>query len=101
MGNSPLVCWPSFDYDTANQLLLNRVRESMSLEDLRGIAKPLDEILRMPEVLRITKLCRATIYNYVNAGTFPKPVKLGARASGWLKSEVTAWLEARKAERDL
>ena len=32
-------------------------------------------------------------------GKFPKPVKLGARAVGWVESEVTTWLESRKALR--
>jgi prophage regulatory protein len=59
-----------------------------------------EEVFRMPEVLQVTKLCRATIYNHVKAGLFPKPIKLNGRASGWLKSEVMSWIEARKAERD-
>lgn len=30
----------------------------------------------------------------------PKPIALGKRSSMFLRSEVDAWLEARKAERD-
>jgi prophage regulatory protein len=31
---------------------------------------------------------------------FPKPVRLGPNAVGWLKSEIEAWQQARIAERD-
>ena len=31
---------------------------------------------------------------------FPNPIKLGARSVGYLRQEVDAWLEQRKAERD-
>lgn len=31
---------------------------------------------------------------------FPKPIMLGPRSKGFLVSEVEAWLEARKAQRD-
>nr|ART37181.1 D478 [uncultured bacterium] len=30
-------------------------------------------------------------------GQFPRRVKIGVRAVGWLESEVTAWLESRVA----
>lgn len=41
----------------------------------------------------------ATIYAEIKAGRFPKPVKLG-RSSRWPESEISAWIEARKRERD-
>ncbi|WP_256737840.1 helix-turn-helix transcriptional regulator [Paraburkholderia fungorum] len=43
------------------------------------------------------------MYDYLNPKsprhdpTFPKPVKLGASAVGWIDHEVTAWLESRIA----
>jgi prophage regulatory protein len=40
-------------------------------------------------------LSRSTIYLRVAQGTFPKAVSLGARAVGWLESEVDEWLNAR------
>lgn len=43
---------------------------------------------------------RSAIYAMVAEGSFPKPIKLGARAVGWLESEVSAWLQDRvKASR--
>jgi len=52
-------------------------------------------ILRLPIVKARTGLSRSTIYVRVSDGTFPKPVSLGARAVGWLESEIDAWLSAR------
>jgi prophage regulatory protein len=31
---------------------------------------------------------------------FPQSIKLGPRAVGWAESEITAWLESRKARRE-
>lgn len=56
--------------------------------------------LRRRDVEARTGLSRSTIYAMMTQGTFPKPVRLGARAVGWPESEIAAWLEARKAERD-
>lgn len=60
-------------------------------------------ILRRPEVLKKVGLCKAQLQNLINAGEFPKPVKLGgpdARAVGFVESEVDAWIDARIAERE-
>jgi prophage regulatory protein len=39
-----------------------------------------------------TGLSRSTIYLRIAAGSFPKPISLGARAVRWLESEVEGWL---------
>ena len=52
-------------------------------------------IIRLPTVKARTGLSRSTIYQRAADGTFPKPVNLGARAVGWLASEVDAWLAAQ------
>ena len=54
-------------------------------------------ILRLPEVLRITGLSRASIYRLVRSGTFPPSVKLTARTVGWYSTDVEAWIAARAA----
>ena len=41
--------------------------------------KPLDRILREPEVKRVTGLSRTTRWRKVKAGTFPPPVEFDAR----------------------
>ena len=52
-------------------------------------------ILRRPQVEARTGLSRSTLYQYIQDGLFPRPVSLGARAVGWLESDVTAWIAAR------
>jgi prophage regulatory protein len=51
-------------------------------------------ILRLPTVKTRTGLSRSTIYLKISQGTFPKPVSLGARAVGWLESQLDEWLSA-------
>lgn len=49
-------------------------------------------ILRRKQVESRTGLSRSTIYDRIRAGTFPKPVSLGAKAVGWIESEIDGWL---------
>jgi prophage regulatory protein len=56
--------------------------------------------LRRREVERVTGLTRATIYRQIAAGAFPKPIKIGKKASGWLEAEIADWQKRRIAERD-
>jgi prophage regulatory protein len=55
-------------------------------------------ILRLPAVRLRTGLSRSTIYLRIAQGTFPAPVSLGARAVGWIESEVDEWLALRIAQ---
>ena len=59
--------------------------------------KPSNEptLLRRPQVQQRTGLSRTTLYAYIKDGEFPAPVRLGARAVGWLESEVSEWIHAR------
>ena len=50
-------------------------------------------ILRLPAVKSRTGLSRSTIYLRIKEGTFPTPISLGARAVGWIDSEIEKWLE--------
>lgn len=55
-------------------------------------------ILRRKQVEARTGLRRSTIYERVAEGEFPAPINLGARAVGWLESEISAWIAARVAQ---
>jgi prophage regulatory protein len=59
-----------------------------------------DVVLKLSVVSAITGLPSSTLYRKVAAGEFPAPIKLGESASGWLLSEVEAWIAARREERD-
>lgn len=55
-------------------------------------------VLRWPEVAKIIPISRSHAHALVSQGKFPKPIKLGPRASGWLESEINAWISERIAE---
>lgn len=54
------------------------------------------QVLRPKEVIKEYGLSRTTIWRKEQDGTFPKKVRLGARAVGWLKSDLDAWLQSLK-----
>lgn len=49
-------------------------------------------ILRLPRVKDRTGLSRSSIYLKISQGLFPKPISLGARAVGWVESDIDQWL---------
>lgn len=67
--------------------------------ELRQCGLP-QRILRRAEVEKLTGLPRATIYDKIAKGVFPRPIKLGERSVGWLETEILVWQRARIAERD-
>ena len=52
-------------------------------------------ILRRKKVEARVGLSRSTIYERIKAGTFPRPVSIGAKAVGWIESEIDEWLIAQ------
>jgi prophage regulatory protein len=54
-----------------------------------------ERVLRLREVISRTGRARSSIYADVKAGRFPTPIAIGARAVGWLETEVTLWLRER------
>ena len=52
---------------------------------------------RIQEVVQMVGLSKPTIYRMAREGQFPRPVKIGVRASGWRKSEVERWAEERRS----
>lgn len=52
-----------------------------------------ERFLRIKEVMSLCGKSRASIYAAIKKGEFPKAVKLGGRSSGWVKSEIDAWIE--------
>jgi prophage regulatory protein len=71
----------------------------MSTQNTRNTSRALI-VERLPEVKARTGLSRSEIYRRIRNRTFPAPIKIGARASGWSASEVDAWIVARIAERN-
>lgn len=68
--------------------------------------EPGARVVRMQELLTLTGLGRATVYQRLKSDpTFPKPIKLSdstARSApiGFVLSEVQSWIEGRMAARE-
>jgi len=58
------------------------------------------KFLREPELLAIIPFSKPTLHRKVKDGTFPTPVRIGARAVAWLTEEVEDWQRRIIAERD-
>jgi prophage regulatory protein len=54
------------------------------------------QVLRPKEVIKEYGLSRTTIWRKERDGTFPKRVRLGSRAVGYLRSDLEAWLQSLK-----
>ena len=52
-------------------------------------------IIRLPVVIQRTGLPRSSIYAHMAEGRFPKQIKLGSKACGWIETEIDEWIESR------
>jgi len=57
-------------------------------------------LLRLPQVRAQTGLSRSELYRRIAIGSFPAPIKIGARASAWSSVEIDGWIAERVAQRD-
>jgi prophage regulatory protein len=51
--------------------------------------------IRPTEVLRMIGVSRTTLWRMVQAGAFPRPVRITDRSRGYLLEDVEAWMKAR------
>jgi Predicted transcriptional regulator len=50
--------------------------------------------LRQKDIVgHIVPVGASTLWRWVNAGTFPKPIKLSDRVTAWRAADVRAWVE--------
>ena len=52
-------------------------------------------VIKLPEVLQLTKVSKSKWYVEIKKGNAPKPIKLGDRAVAWVMDDVTEWLDQR------
>jgi len=57
------------------------------------------QIIRLKEVIMRTGISRSSVYAYMKDNRFPKSVKLGKHASGWVAEEIDNWIEERIRQR--
>ncbi|MBU0909857.1 MAG: AlpA family transcriptional regulator [Proteobacteria bacterium] len=53
------------------------------------------KLLRLPVVTEITGLKRSAIYQKMDEGIFPRPVKLGSRSVAWRSDDIQKWINER------
>jgi prophage regulatory protein len=70
----------------------------MKIIDNQGAPMQTNSILRLPAVKGRVGLSRSSIYARMAEGAFPKPVRLGPRAVGWVESEISAWIARQIAQ---
>jgi prophage regulatory protein len=58
------------------------------------------EMLRLPEVVAMTRLSKPTIYCYIRDGIFPRQIRLGPNVVAWSRAEVLGWLNERADARE-
>ena len=57
-------------------------------------------LMKLKEVIEMTRLAKSTIYKLQSEDKFPKSVTLSARAVAWVESEVQDWIREKVEERE-
>lgn len=53
-------------------------------------------ILRIKDVEAMIGLKKSSVYERIRNGGFPKPIKIGPRATGFYEHEVIEWIKLRR-----
>lgn len=70
---------------------------------MQDLATSRSRVIRLRACLDIIGLGRSTLFDITNPNsprydpTFPRKVRLGLRAVGWLEDEIHEWVASRKA----
>jgi prophage regulatory protein len=65
------------------------------MEHVQNENQPVERLIRIDEVKRLTGISTATLYRKISAKEFPRPVQLGVAARAWPLSEVQSWIADR------
>jgi prophage regulatory protein len=57
-------------------------------------------LYRRKELLELLGISATTLYAWIAAGQFPPSISLGGNSVAWLGSEIDAFIEQRRVERD-
>lgn len=63
-------------------------------------ADHLPNFMRLRQVIAATGLSKTSVYDLIRANAFPRQVRLSEKRSGWIKSEIEAWMQSRIEARD-
>ncbi|MFL3024218.1 MAG: helix-turn-helix transcriptional regulator [Methylophilaceae bacterium] len=56
------------------------------------------QFYRVNELTKILSVSRASIYNWLNKGTFPKPIKISDSVTVWRASDIQKWVNDKEGE---
>jgi predicted DNA-binding transcriptional regulator AlpA len=62
---------------------------------------PSTGFLRLPQVLRLIPVSKTTWWNGVREGSYPKPVRLGARSVGWRAEDIGRLIAALSSDQSV
>lgn len=55
-------------------------------------------LLRLSEVRHLTGLSQSSLYAEMQAGRFPRPLKLTRRSVAWRENQIAEWISERVRE---
>ena len=53
------------------------------------------QFLRLPDVIKMVGKSRTAIYRDIQGGSFPAPVRIGARSVAWNSVDLEKWQQGR------
>ena len=56
------------------------------------------QFYRVNDLTKILSVSRASIYNWLNKGTFPKPIKISDSVNVWRGSDIQKWVKDKEGE---
>ena len=56
------------------------------------------QFYRVNDLTKILSVSRASIYNWLNKGTFPKPIKISDSVNVWRASDIQKWINDKEGE---
>jgi len=58
-------------------------------------------LIKLKDVIHMVGLGRSSIYKFMEEGSFPQSISLGARAVAWQQSDIETWIESKIQARAL
>jgi len=67
----------------------------MNINTPQQSAAPSTQFLRLNHLKERLGVSGSSIWAWVKAGTFPKPIKLSENCTAWIEDDVEAWSQSR------
>lgn len=62
------------------------------------LVEPPTKLLRLRDVKDRTGVSHSTIYRWMDAGEFPRPIKLSEACVRWREADLNEWIERRASQ---